>query len=375
MLRRFFTLAIFWLAGQSFADLTVGTMTYPSSTQGISLTADYYYTVGASDLPILATLHGYNGSRFDFLTNTLGMFASNGWLVVNISMRGRDGLLGTRDDSGIEIMDIYDAVIAARLQLPANATNASIYGTSGGGANAFACAAKIPDLFSGYFEQSGVCDYGYDQTNSWYVTAGSTYQSDMRLYIGGSNGASPYTDLFRTRNASEAMGKNLQGGWVWMWHSAGDTSVNVTNFYTATNAFASNPRYTATLDPGSGHNGYGIPNNYAQWSNSWTTNLAWTIPATGSVRVLGYIQTKRFSVWLGNGKNQVADLDYDTTAGTYYFTGLTSGSILASVTQGSLKGFSNFTSTATITLSQPENSGGHSVTSGKATLTGKIDIQ
>jgi hypothetical protein len=81
----------------------------------------------------------------------------------------------------------------------------------------------------------------------------------------------------------------------------------------------------------------------ATWIAKVKAQAAWTIAASGTVTVIGYIVTKRFTIWLRSngsttyGLDAVATVVYNTATDTYTVTPLT-GAIDVTITQGAKSG-------------------------------------
>lgn len=351
---------------QNASGLTFGTNTYSSSaTPAITnLTSWYYYDETKTNIPILVCLHGLSGDNSNWTTNAFTNFVASGWFVLPVNMRGRLGASGSKDSSGLEVVDIYDAVVAIRVAVTnASQTVAVFYGISGGGANAWAAACKTPDFYAYYICYSGVIDYGFDPNTSWYQFCTtnepllSSYLSVMNTTIGGTPTQVP--DSYQARDCRFAIGKNLSGAFVWSWmgnyRTNDDNNVNTINSYLVQSNMVlySRTNYKVTIDPTGGHVQYPnpTPTLFSEWSGCYTNFAAWTIPASGSLRCVGYLITKRFTVWLGGGTNQVADVDYDASTATFTLTPVTTNGIAAAITESGFISLStNITSPTTITL-------------------------
>lgn len=308
------------------------------------------------NLPVLIVVHGWDGQGvYDYLS--LRQLAQHGFFVVSVGMRGRNAALGTRDASGLEIHDIYDAVQYARAQYAgvASADRAVLVGFSGGGGNAFAAACKFPDTFQSIIAFYGMSDYGRHPTYGWYYNNSyAKYETDMEAAIGGSPVAVP--DAYYARDATAAI-TNYAGKLI-VFHDQGDGVVPVVH----------SERIIAALDAAS------MTNYDANYSNAgsavrWSHGLnivssamqaaeaiyvplaqnapAWTIPASGTITVIGYIVTKRFSIWLNNGLDAVASVIYDTTTDTYTVTPL-AGTPNVTIAQGTKSAYQAAVSEETI---------------------------
>ncbi|MDD4102945.1 MAG: hypothetical protein PHU80_10010, partial [Kiritimatiellae bacterium] len=93
--------------------------------------------------PLVVCMHGYgdpvmrHGGRRVY--GSVRSYANQGLFGIGVDLRGREESLGQRDDGGVEVMDIYDAVQAALAQYPleTDPANINIIGWSGGGGNTF----------------------------------------------------------------------------------------------------------------------------------------------------------------------------------------------------------------------------------------------
>lgn len=316
-------------------------------------------------LPIVIIMHGYSQNVSDFDDASLSRIAARGLFVAAVSMRGRDGYSGTPDDSAREIYDIYDALqyIRATKVGIVHQTWAAITGYSGGGGNALAAACKFPDTWAQVTSCFGISDYGYDATDGWYANSPTgVYTPLLQSRIGGTPAAVP--NAYRARNAVEAI-TNYSGGHLYLFHDDADTAVPIVHSQRIGAALLAASRtnytenYTTTGDPVRWN--HALPNGSepiiateATWAANAVamTHSVWAIPSSGTVQVIGYIVTKRFTIWLranGStvyGRDAVATVAYDTATDTYTVTPQT-GAIDVTITQGAKAGGATNISTAT----------------------------
>lgn len=335
-----------------------------------ALVCRYTYPTGQTDLPVLMLMHSFAGSAYEFTGATLQRIANYGVFACAVGLRGADGATGTGDCSGREIYDIYDALLQVRLRFPsiASQSRASIAGYSGGGGNALAAACKFPDLWQVVVSHFGISDYGYDETNGWWAHCSVSHRTTLETRLGGTPAEIPTT--YRARNATEAIGTNLSGGYLYLYHDADDTVVPVVHsqrIVTAMDA-AGRTNYTADYtDSGDAvrwlhqmpETGAGVIQAEATWIADIVDNTyaVWTIPATGTITVLGYIVTKRFVIWLGGltegvagaGLDEVATVAYNTTTGAYTVTPLT-GEMDVFIRQGELTASQHITEATVLTV-------------------------
>lgn len=325
----------------------------------MNLSMKLTYPAGGTNLPIVVLMHGFNEEAADFDAAALKRFPRYGAFCAFVDMRGRGSSSGTPDVSAREIYDIADAItyITTNYADIVDADNINLVGYSGGGGNAYAVAAKFPDLFNTVTAFFGISDYGHDVTDGWYQN-GATAQSktNMETWIGDNPTNVP--NAYHAR--AHVLGvTNYTGGQLMIFHDEGDTSVPVVNSTNVTDAMdaAGLTNYADYITIAATSSYYrwshGLPNYPANVIRAEPTfmdvitagtHAAWTIPASGTVTVLGYIVTKRFTIWLratgGStyGLDAAATVVYDTTTDTYTITPLTTGGIDVTITQGAKTG-------------------------------------
>lgn len=329
-----------------------------------NLFARYAYPVGGADIPIAVMMHGFGSGTANFLADdSMARIARYGLFVAAVGMRGRNGASGTQDASGREIYDIYDVLAKIRADFAAvvSTTHAGVIGYSGGGGNALAAACKTPDAWTMIVSHFGMSDYGRDGTDGWYFNGGNTTILDS--WIGGSPGAVP--DNYWSRDATYALGTNYSGGHVYLFHDNGDTSVPIVHSERAAASMVAAGRvnytenYTGPGDdprwihgnPNIGDAGEPNIQTEAIWAAALAakTHAVWTVPAAGSIKVIGYIKTKLFSIFLSTGTAEVADVTYDTTIDQYTVTPQT-GTMDVVITQGAKSASQTINSPTVITV-------------------------
>jgi pimeloyl-ACP methyl ester carboxylesterase len=280
-------------------------------------------------------------------------FAGYGFFAIAVDIRGRLGADGSRDASGREIHDLYDALTQARAMFPAlvSPTQASIVGYSAGGGNALAAACKFPDAWGVVVSHFGMSDYGRNNPNGWYYNNGGAYTAEIAASVGDTPANVP--NNYYARDATAAI-QNYTGGTVYLYHDQADAVVPYVHSTRIKDALdtasLTNYSYNVTNvgDPIRFTHGY--PEGVADlitaeptWSAAALAAPAWAVPASGTVTVIGYIVTKRFSIWLNangtatTGIDAAATVVYNTATDTYTVTPLT-GAIDVSITQGSKTG-------------------------------------
>lgn len=317
-----------------------------------NLYAKYTYNVNGTNMPIVVLMHGFTNDAETFPASDAERIAALGFFVVVPGMRGRDSASGSPDGSGREIQDIIDAVEYVRTNFAdhVSADKAALVGYSGGGGNALAAACKFPDYFSVIVDHFGMSDYGRNNPNGWYYNNSGAYTETIATYVGDTPANVP--NNYYARDAVAAIA-NYTGGFLYIYHDDQDTDVPVvhssrikaaldgaglTNYSYNISTTGSDPRFT---------HGYpedvaGLRTVEATWAAKINSQAVWTVPASGSVAVIGYIVTKRFSIWLNTGAtlgvDAVATVVYNTATDTYTVTPLTTGAMDVTITQGAKTG-------------------------------------
>lgn len=301
---------------------------------------------GRSNLPIVVLLQGWGGVAADWSQSALDNIGRRGLFVCAPGLRGRDGADGSADAFGREVHDIYDALQYVRVQFGGivSSDKAVLVGGSGGGGEVLAALCKFPDTFCLGVDYYGISDVGRNNPNGWYYNNDGSYGASIGERVGNIPANTP--ERYYARDATAAI-QNYTGGRLIIFHDESDAVVPVVH----------STRITAALDAA------GLSNYEAHYSKSgdavrWThghswdsgveydaeeiwvpqiaTATPWTIPATGTVTVIGYIVTKRFAIWLNSGLDAAATVAYSTTTGAYTVTPLTSADITVAITQGAL---------------------------------------
>lgn len=316
----------------------------------LDLTAELNYDSSRSNAPIAVVMHGYSPTNGNFsnVRANAQRLRDAGFFAVSVAMRGRDGSDGDRDSGGLEIYDIYDAVEAVKATYPdlVDESNVHITGYSGGGGNAMSALTKFPDYFrlgSSYF---GISDYGYDQSNGWYFDgASSGHQSRLRSDIGDPTiGSDLVEDRYHAR-ASNLASRNNPYSEIHLFVNANEPTcppINVTSYRDNAVAAAVSagefdnihlhiPAASGTYEDFN-NNGINESNEQQWWphgfptadqqqaAESWYLDrlLDGSIPepvlnASDELFVAGFVTTKKFELWLGDGANAAGNLQYSLT--------------------------------------------------------------
>lgn len=312
-----------------------------------NLQARYYHPAG-TNLPIILLMHGWDGGLESITDATLKRIGDYGAFTCTVGMRGRNAANGARDASGREIYDIYDclqSIISTHGAL-VDGSRVAVWGYSGGGGNALAALCKFPDAFNVGVDFMGMSDYGRDGTDGWYQQSVGATQTTIAAAVGGTPATAP--NGYYARDATVGI-TNFAGGHLYMYHDNADATVPPVHSSRIKNALdgAGMSNYTLTLSDTLGH---GYPDGYpvrqapeAALVTALAGSSAWTIPASGTVAVIGYIVTKRFTIWLrANGSttyglDAAATVVYNTATDTYTVTPLT-GAIDVTIAQAAKTG-------------------------------------
>ncbi len=358
-----------------------GEITYPTSLSG--------------PFPMLYYGHGYTAGEdktqagvSTLPTDFREKLSTNGpFVVIALGLRQRDNADGRQDDGGRETYDIKDGIDYVRTNFPTIASGyLVIAGGSGGGGNAYNYMMKFPDAYNYAVVYFGISDYGFETNQATYGAFVSWWDQQhfadlvdssfgvrgvlarntmYPLTSGGGFSGNPYDNAqkywlynYRSRSAVDILPHNIRTNThLWFYHNTADTTVYPDSSYALTNSLSLaglGSFYTfsnsATLYPHSTI--HVLPDSYNQWSYHATNfvYLSKTLPRAGSRRIGGWLESTLFNIWLGYGTNGVADVTYDTVAGTYAFT-LQSGSTAASITQASYT--TNFTLSGNQTITVP----------------------
>jgi hypothetical protein len=267
--------------------------------------------------PLVVCMHGYgdpvmrHGGRRVY--GSVRGYALQGLFGIGVDLRGREESVGQRDDGGVEVMDIYDAVQAALAQYPreTDPANINIIGWSGGGGNTFSAVTRMPDLFSNASAFYGITDYGY-----W---ARTTWNGTIQPNVGGEVDAVP--DRYLARNSLLGVMNNRYTHFQFFWDEEEvlcppwmdeeyrriAQELGYTNII-AHESHTNQPDIVRWKHTG-GYNATALTDPPMTGRN----NPAPRIDAAGKLRVLGYLMTRPFRVFLGHGNDAVALLDYELT--------------------------------------------------------------
>jgi dienelactone hydrolase len=316
----------------------------------LDLTMELNYNSSRTNAPIAVVMHGYSGStgHFSNVRPNAQRLRDSGFFVISVAMRGRESSDGVRDSGGLEIYDIYDAVEKVKSQFGSlvNPNNISITGYSGGGANAMSALTKFPDYFRAGSSFFGISDYGLDTNNGFYfLGASSSHQAQLRTDIGDpTKGIAAVTDRYRAR-ASNLASKNNPYSEIHLFVNANEPTcppINDTSYRDNAIAAGTSSGEFKNINVHIGvagtykdfnNNGinetreqqywlHGFPTADQQYSaEAWYLDrlLSGAIPqpilnASDKLYIAGFVKTKPFEFWVGDGQNAAGELDYTLAA-------------------------------------------------------------
>lgn len=272
-------------------------------------------------------------------TATIDVLYQTSCFAVFVEMRGRGLSEGAHDVSGREIYDIVDAVnyCFSAYNAQTDSSQAHIVGYSGGGGNVFAAITKFPDFWNSAASFFGISDYGYDPTNGWFWTAPNDgYREQLTAWIPGT----PLDAINRYHARASVLAiANYSGGYIRMHHDLNDTITPVVLSRNVRDAFddaslsnydyletdgSSNPKWLHALPTTGQQIVLAEPDFMADISAK--SHSAWTVATSGTLKIPGYVVTKRFAVFLGSGgTGDFGEVVYNTSTRVFTITFDTSG--------------------------------------------------
>ena len=333
--------------------------TYNSSitsgpTGPLALKAGLIYDDNFANAPIAVVMHSYSGDTGHFAGYypNADRLRDLGFFAILVAMRQREGSEGRRDSGGLEIYDIFDAVEAVKTQFPGRVNPEVVYisGYSGGGGNTMSALTKFPDYFTAGAAFVGMSDYGYDSVNGWYFNGagGRTAQLDIDVGVRTSNDPD-VIDRYHAR-ASNLASKNNPYSQIYLFaNQAESISPIINNVSYRDNAIAA-AAFAGEFDnirfvngqSGVSYEDPGKPLDWVDWNSDgviqqnerqdyphsnalivqergerWFLDdlLAGNLPRpqlnpTDDLFVAGYVRTRPFQIWLGDGQNAAGEFEY-----------------------------------------------------------------
>jgi dienelactone hydrolase len=327
------------------ADLTEGVQNYASTIDpgNTNLNARYYFPTGATNLPMLTFVHGYEQEAVDIGEEALRRIARYGYFVVAPEMRGSTGSggnSGTRDASGREKQDVFDAEESIKANFADNLADGrqGIAGMSGGGIIAWNMLQAYPDRYTAGIIYFGISDYG-----EWYDEEAAR-QASLQSYIGGTPVTRP--DEYNTRNARLRISNIMCH--VSFCHDTEDTSVDVSHSQAMRDLYNAADRTDYYYNESNTesefrwlHTSLDDTPDLAEfetfWKNRPKQGTINTVPASGTLLIPGRLHTKRFQIWMNDGnmnnagRSRYGTVVYDSIANTYEVTNDSAGDAVVTV--------------------------------------------
>ena len=276
--------------------------------------------------PVVVLMHGFgepilrHGGRR--MRGSVRYYALKGLYAIAVDLRGREESSGQRDDGGLEVMDIYDAVQAALRKHPEETDSdcINIIGWSGGGGNTFSAVTRMPDLFSNAAAFYGITDYGH-----WAETS---FKGALEPNIGGTPQEVP--DRYAARNSLLGVVNNAYTNFHFFWDEQ-ETICPVwmdTEYrriaeelgYRNITAHESKERDKFRWLHAGGDRASAVESErICMPLFTERNNPAPRLAPSGRLTVLGYLMTRRFGTLFGQGNDAVVRLDYELDRDEYRF--------------------------------------------------------
>jgi len=322
-------------------EIVVKEIAYRSSVDNLyPLLAEIAYHPKGKNMPVVVYQHGdYPGTRLSTVP-AIYELAKKGIFGLSVSKRGRDGSAGKGDGFGKEIYDIYDAVeyVKANYAAYIDPDNINITGGSGGGMDTFAAIVHFPDYFrvAAPFVAPPDLEHWFRQLEptiklleQYAKSFGGQYAGSWSLFyqtiegIGGLPSQVP--DSYLARNWVLGAINNPYTLIHVFWDDEDGASPSITQ-----RSFAYLEE-TKKLGFTNVHLHYskrgdklrflhwGVPDNSFVWHYFLPAILSRSHPVpvladAGRLVVLGFVKTKKFLIWLGEGNDAVARLDYSLSS-------------------------------------------------------------
>lgn len=334
--------------------IVVKEIAYRSSVDELyPLYAEIAYDPDLKKMPVVVYQHGdYPGTRFATVPGIYEL-AKKGIFGISVSKRGRDGSAGKGDGFGKETYDIYDAVeyVKANYAEYIDPENINITGGSGGGMDTFAAVVHFPDYF-----RVAAPFVGPPDLDHWFREIEPTIKlvEQMAQSIGGQYAGS--WSLFSQiidgigGMPSQVPDKYLARNWVLgainnpytlihiFWDEEDGASPSITvrsKAYleeTKKRGFTNVHLHFSRRGDSLRFLHWGVADNTFVWHYFLPAIMSRAHPApvladAGRMVVLGFLKTEKFLVWLGEGNDAVARVDYTLggSGSTFYFRRLSEG--------------------------------------------------
>lgn len=330
--------------------------TYHSTFDGLTnLYAKVCYDNGFKNRPIVLLQHGLTDNAESISQANMRRYASYGFFVLSVGLRGNNGASGVEDNAGRDLFDIYDAIneVKTRFGNHVDKKRISMVGFSNGCASMYNMCSKFPDLFNhtaGYF---GISDYGTNPTSGWWYNV-DTFTKGLIQRIGGTPAAVP--SKYLTRYSIEGFENYL--GKTHLYHDADDTVVQVSQSRLMVAEFPDKITYLESNSASANRFLHGYPDSPGQlsWVENQFIKLFVTSPElkiknAGTFSIRGFIITKKFQIIINDATDTVANLIYNLGNRTFDIEPITgTGNCTVKITYGSTVKTVNISGRTLITI-------------------------
>ena len=329
-------------------EIVVEEIAYRSSVEDLyPLYAEVAYDPKLKNIPVVVYQHGdYPGTRLGTVPGIYDL-AKKGIFGVSVSKRGRDGSAGKGDCFGKEIYDVYDAVEYVKRHYAAyiDQDNINITGGSGGGMDTFAAVVHFPDYF-----RVAAPFVGPPDLEDWFRRMESTIKllEQLAKEIGG-QAAGSWSLISQMIEGMGGLPSQVPDTYLarnWVLGAINNPYTLIHVFWDAEDGAAPSitERSKAYLEETQqlgftnvhlhfSQRGdklrflhWGVADNTFVWHYFMPVIMSRSHPApvladAGKMVVLGFVKTKKFLIWLGEGNDAVARVNYGLSpeAAAFYF--------------------------------------------------------
>lgn len=301
---------------------------YTSTLDSLPMRMDICYDDTRSTSPVLLYLQTYQTvwtEAMGFAISTTNV--NNGFFSIQPYKRGTGNYGftsgGSCDDSGRESYDFIDAIeyVKSNYSSYIDTNSINLVGYSGGGGNAYGVVSKFPDYFNTVSIFFGMSDYGYDDTNSWFVNGASEAQQYLmmsRICNAGDLNRTAYRNQYRARYYVPCA---------------------INNKYSETKLFYDNEEVVCPFINASLYKGVADANGqtnihyeisyatspFTRWlhqMSDYAENIYQqdiltgnfkqpVLDSTGTIIIAGYVKTKDFMIMMDSGTANAGSLEYN----------------------------------------------------------------
>ncbi|MFB0518304.1 MAG: alpha/beta hydrolase family protein [Acidobacteriota bacterium] len=329
-------------------EIVVEEIAYRSSVEDLyPLYAEVAYDPKLKNMPVVVYQHGdYPGTRLGTVAGIYDL-AKKGIFGISVSKRQRDGSAGKGDSFGKETYDIYDAVEYAKEHYAPyiDPDNINITGGSGGGMDTISAVVHFPDYFRVASPFVGPPDLEH-----WFRRMEPTIKllEQMAEQLGG-QAAGSWSLISQMIEGLGGMPSQVPDNYLarnWVLGAMNNPYTLIHVFWDAEDGAAPSitERSKAYLEETQklgftnvnlhfSQRGdklrflhWGVADNTFVWHYFLPVIMSRSHPVplladAGRLVVLGFVKTDKFLIWLGEGNDAVARVDYGLSpngAGFYF---------------------------------------------------------